>query len=129
VVDRVDLNPTSVQPVDQSQKPQQSVVIPPDVTGFEDLLKSQLNQAEGIKFSAHAQRRIDSRNIEFGSEETARLEQAVEKAAGKGSKESLILMDDLALIVSIKNKVVITAVDANTRKDNVFTNIDSVVLT
>jgi hypothetical protein len=38
-------------------------------------------------------------------------------------------MDDLALVVSIKNKMVITAVDANSRKDNIFTNIDSVVLT
>ncbi|HRV92065.1 MAG TPA: TIGR02530 family flagellar biosynthesis protein [Anaerolineae bacterium] len=96
---------------------------------FEDVLKDQLGRSPTVRFSAHAQQRITSRNIDFGGDEAVRLEQAVEKAANKGSRESLILMDDLALIVSIKNKVVITAVDANSRKENVFTNIDSVVLT
>lgn len=97
--------------------------------GFEEALQAQLGRPPAVRFSAHALRRISSRNIEFGSEETMRLEQAVEKAAGKGSRESLILMDDLALVVSIKNKTVITAVDADSRKDHIFTNIDSVVLT
>ena len=96
---------------------------------FEDILKTQLGRPPAVRFSAHAQHRITSRNIDFGSNEAMRLEQAVEKAANKGSRESLILMDDLALVVSIKNKVVITAVDADSRKENVFTNIDSVVLT
>jgi flagellar operon protein len=97
--------------------------------GFEDILKTQLGRPPAVRFSAHAQRRIASREIGFSSDEAIRLEQAVEKAAGKGSRESLILMDDLALVVSVKNKVVITAVDADHRKENVFTNIDSVVLT
>ena len=96
---------------------------------FEDVLKDQLGRSPTVRFSAHAQQRITSRNIDFGGDEAVRLEQAVEKAANKGSRESLILMDDLALIVSIKNKVVITAVDANSRKENVFINIDSVVFT
>ncbi|MCB0209417.1 MAG: flagellar protein [Anaerolineae bacterium] len=99
------------------------------IGSFEDLLKSQLGRSPTVRFSAHAQHRIASRNIDFGSEEAVRLEQAIEKAANKGSRESLILMDDLALVVSIKNKIVITAVDADSRKENVFTNIDSVVLT
>jgi flagellar operon protein len=96
---------------------------------FEALLQSQLGRPSAVQFSAHAQRRIEARQIGFSKEEAVRLEQAVEKAASKGSRESLILMDDLALVVSIKNKMVITAVDANSRKDNIFTNIDSVVLT
>lgn len=57
-----------------------------------------------------------------------RLAGAVDKAAAKGSRDSLVLMDDLALVVSIRNRTVITAVDANSRRGNVFTNIDSVVL-
>lgn len=99
-----------------------------DGTGFEDALKAQLNRDPSVRMSAHAQRRIEARNINFGADEAARLEQAVDKAANKGSRESLILMDDLALVVSIKNRIVITAVDATHRKDDVFTNIDSVVL-
>jgi flagellar operon protein len=128
MVDKVNLT-QGPQPVNQPASQNNQPVIPPGAPGFEDLLKSQLIQPSSVKFSAHAQRRIASRQIEFGSDETARLEEAVEKAANKGSRESLILMDDLALVVSVKNKVVITAVDANNRKENIFTNIDSVVLT
>ena len=98
-------------------------------SSFEDILKDQLGRSPTVRFSAHAQQRITSRNIDFGGNEAVRLEQAIEKAANKGSRESLILMDDLALVVSIKNKMVITAIDANSRKENIFTNIDSVVLT
>lgn len=101
----------------------------PVQTSFEDTLQSQLGRPPAIRLSAHAQRRLETRHIPFGSDETVRLEQAVEKAARKGSRESLILLDDLALVVNIKNRVVVTAVDANSRKDNIFTNIDSVVLT
>lgn len=52
----------------------------------------------------------------------------VEKAAAKGAKESLVLVDNAALVVSIKNRTVITAVDKDSLKDNVFTNIDSAVV-
>lgn len=128
MVDKLNLTP-AVQPVNHPATRSNLPIIPPGSPGFADILKSQLGSESGVKFSAHAQRRIASRQIEFGTDETARLEQAIEKAANKGSRESLILMDDLALVVSIKNKVVITAVDANSRKDNIFTNIDSVVLT
>lgn len=95
---------------------------------FEQTLRTELAHESSVRISAHAQKRLEARNIPFGANETARLEQAVDKAANKGSRESLILMDDLALVVSIKNRVVITAVDASNRKDDVFTNIDSVVL-
>jgi len=100
----------------------------PEGANFNDLLKQQMAQPSNVRLSAHAQRRIEARNIPFGKAEAARLEQAVDKAAKKGAKESLILMDDLAMVVSIQNRVVITAVDANNRKEDVFTNIDSVVL-
>ena len=59
----------------------------------------------------------------------AKLSTAVHKAAQKGAKESLILMNnELALVVSIANKTVITAMDGPSLKDNVFTNIDSAVI-
>jgi flagellar operon protein len=127
-MDKLNLIP-AVQPANYPVQPTNQPVIPPATQSFEDLLKTQLGREPTVKFSAHAQRRITSREIGFGKEEATRLEEAVEKAANKGSRESLILMDDLALVVSIKNKMVITAVDANSRKENVFTNIDSVVLT
>lgn len=98
-------------------------------TGFSDLLNAQLKQPEQLKFSRHALERLQARNINFDKAKMDKLNDAVSKAAAKGSKESLVIMQDLALVVSVKNRTVITAVDGSSMKDNVFTNIDSAVFT
>lgn len=85
-------------------------------------------QGQALKFSAHAQTRIQSRQIPWGPAETARLEGAVQRAAGKGARESLVLLDQTALVVSVSNRTVITVVDRDQLKQNVFTNIDSAVI-
>ncbi len=122
-------NNAAVRQIQSARQPQRQNPTPSaNVPAFDELLKQKLAQPSSVKLSAHAQKRIQARNIPFGAEEAARLDRAVEKAANKGSRESLILMDDLALVVSVKNRVVITAVDAKNRKEDVFTNIDSVVL-
>ena len=69
-----------------------------------------------------------SRGIKFEPQDMQRLNDAVQRAASKGSKDSLILMNDSALIVSVKNKTVVTVMDKNALKENVFTNIDSTVV-
>jgi flagellar operon protein len=84
--------------------------------------------AHTLRFSKHAQKRLASRNIELTSGDLAKIEQAVDTARRKGGRDSLVLMGDLALVVSIKNNTVITAVDENSSKENVFTNIDSAVI-
>ncbi|HEY8278956.1 MAG TPA: TIGR02530 family flagellar biosynthesis protein [Bdellovibrionota bacterium] len=81
-----------------------------------------------LKFSSHALNRIKDRSISMGSELMSKLEKAVDTAAQKGSKESLILSNDAAFIVSVKNKTVITVLDRNQMNGNVFTNIDSTVV-
>lgn len=81
-----------------------------------------------LKFSAHAQTRLQSRGIELSPGELVAMRDAVQKASDKGSKESLILTDKAAFVVSVKNNTVITAVDRASMKDNVFTNIDSTIL-
>ncbi len=81
-----------------------------------------------LRFSAHAQTRLQSRNIALDGTHIARLEGAVQKAAGKGSRDALVLMDDLAMVVSVRNRTVITVVDKESMKQNVFTNIDSAVI-
>ena len=81
-----------------------------------------------IKFSAHAQNRLKVRNIALTPQDMIKIEEAVNKAAEKGSRDSLLLMDNIALIVSVKNRTVITAVDESSMKGNVFTNIDSAVI-
>jgi len=84
---------------------------------------------DGVRFSDHAKTRLQSRGIDFGTELMSKLESAVNKAAKKGStRDSLVLMQDLALIVNVKNRTVITAMDRGDMKENVFTNIESAVI-
>lgn len=87
-----------------------------------------VNPNEGVKFSNHALERMQSRGINFTAHDVTRLNEAVNKAASKGSKDSLILMNDSALIVSVKNKTVVTVMDKTALKENVFTNIDSTIV-
>jgi flagellar operon protein len=84
-------------------------------------------QVDGLRFSNHAQKRLDDRAISMPVDGIQRLTQAVEKAKARGGKESLILMDDLAFIVNVKDRVVVTTMDAKQRGEGVFTQIDSVV--
>lgn len=81
-----------------------------------------------VKLSAHAQERLKQQNITISPQDIHRISDATEKARMKGSKESLILLRDLALVVSVKNKTIITAVDRTRQKERVFTNIDSTII-
>jgi flagellar operon protein len=120
-----------LSPVVQSHKqtglqPNATVNKPGTGSNFNQLLEQELS---GVKFSQHALQRLNSRKIELDSSQLSQLSQAVEKAAQKGAKESLILMNNsLAFVVSVKNRTVITAMDGESLKDNVFTNIDSAVI-
>lgn len=84
-------------------------------------------KAQPLTFSQHAVNRLRERGITLAVPQLERLETAVQKAASKGAKESLILMDNVAYVVSIVNRKIITAVDDGSMKDNVFTNIDSAI--
>ena len=114
-------NPVRVQPTSRSTSRA-------DGTSFQEVLRSTTQSASTLRFSKHAQERLVARGLRLSAQDIQRLEGAVEKAAAKGSRDSLVLMDDLALVVSVRNRTVITAVDATSRRDNIFTNIDSVVL-
>lgn len=83
---------------------------------------------EGVKFSNHAVERMKTRGIMYGPDEISKLNDAVAKADAKGSKNSLVLLDNSALIVSVKNKTVVTVMDKSALKENVFTNIDSTIV-
>jgi flagellar operon protein len=82
----------------------------------------------GLKFSNHAIDRMRSRGIRYSPEEMAKIEGAVNKAAAKGAKDTLLLTDKSALIVSVKENTVVTVMDKAALKDNVFTKIDSTVV-
>ncbi len=100
------------------------------ITGGVEQLKNtaQASASEGLKFSSHAIERIQSRGIKLDPNDMKRLNDAVDKALLKGSKDTLVIMGENAFVVSAKNKTVITAMDKNQMKENVFTNIDSTIL-
>lgn len=81
-----------------------------------------------VRISHHAEIRLQQRGIELKPEQMVKIQSAIDKAAAKGAKESLILMDNMAMIVNVKSKTIVTALDGNAMKDNVFTQIDSAVI-
>jgi flagellar operon protein len=107
------------------------VQIPPTGTGsFRDVLRTAQAPAvaQPLKFSAHAQQRLESRNIRLTNDDVAKMNAMADKAAAKGAKQSLFMMRDVAMVVSITNRTVITAVDQQSMRENVFTNIDSAAI-
>ena len=94
---------------------------------FQDILKQKAYQSEDVKFSKHANQRLESRNIKLSEEQMSRLNQGVNQARDKSINESLVMMDNLAFIVSVKNNTVVTALEQN-EDSNVFTNIDGAVI-
>jgi flagellar operon protein len=123
--------PIQIPPTLAPLRPQGTPVQIPPATGpgFRDVLREQVAPAaQPLKFSAHAMQRLQSRNITLTNDDVDRMNQMADKAAEKGAKQSLFMMGDTAMVVSIKNRVVITAVDSDSMKDNVFTNIDSAAI-
>jgi len=96
--------------------------------GFDAFLREAETGGERLKFSAHALKRLESRGIQLSANDLSRLSNAVGQAEAKGSRESLVLMDDLAAIVSVRNRTVVTVLDAGSSAENIFTNIDSTVV-
>lgn len=94
---------------------------------FRDLLDASLRSPGGLKFSQHAMQRLESRGISLGAGEVSALEGAVQQAAAKGSRDSLVLGDKYALLVNVPSRTVVTALDQQALAEGVVTNIDSAV--
>ena len=122
------INPNIVSPATSAPKTESSGKTTAGALSFGQILEANLAKSGELKFSAHAQQRIASRNIQLDARDLTRLQAGMAQAAAKGSRESLLLKDDLAFVVSVTNNTVITAVDAASMKGNVFTNIDSAVI-
>lgn len=96
---------------------------------FREVLKqTEVKELSGVTFSKHANERLASRNINLDDEQINRLNKGVMQAKEKSINESLVMMDNIAFIVNIKNNTVVTAMDQETNDSNVFTNIDGAVI-
>jgi flagellar operon protein len=103
----------------------QPLARPSDGPAFGQVLRE---RAAGVQFSGHAVDRLRRRGIEVDAPTLQRLDGAVQRAAGKGSRESVVFLDGTAFVVSVRNRTVITAVDRASMREHVFTNIDSAVI-
>lgn len=92
-------------------------------SSFQSVLQNSM-----VKFSHHAEQRLQQRGIQLKPEQLAKIQSAIDKADSKGAKDSLMLLNDMALIVNIQNRTVVTALDGSSMKDNIFTKIDSAVI-
>lgn len=96
-----------------------------DPASFASILE---NKANELKFSKHANIRLETRHIDLSAEQMERLNNGKEMSSEKGIKNSLVMLDDYAFIVNVPNNTVITAMDKTETKNNVFTNIDGAII-
>lgn len=94
--------------------------------GFQQVLENKIEENSQIQFSKHASLRLSARNIQLSVDQIKRVESGMQKAREKGIRDSLVMVDDVALVVNVNSKTVITAI--NSDKENVFTNIDGAVI-
>lgn len=95
---------------------------------FQEMLQSTMQAQRALTFSKHAAQRVEQRGIELTENSLARLDEGVRLARQKGLDDTLILVDQTAFLVSVKDNRVITTVNHGDLKGNVFTNIDGTVI-
>ncbi|MGE5473456.1 MAG: TIGR02530 family flagellar biosynthesis protein [Ignavibacteriales bacterium] len=114
--------------VTQTTSTQQRNNITAGKTGFGEILQDKINQQSDVKISKHAELRMNARNINISEAQMERVKNGINKAQEKGVKDSLMLVDNIALVVNVKNRTVVTAANTQELKENVFTNIDGAVI-
>lgn len=98
---------------------------------FRDILRQRSRETEesgDLKFSKHALNRLNDRNIELDDRQLERLQAGADKAGEKGIRDSLVIVDQLAFIVNVPNRTVVTAMDSTATDENIFTNINGAVI-
>jgi flagellar operon protein len=126
MTDRIQIG--HLYPTKPLSKPQEkNTASPNEGASFEQVFKTAF-QTQKLKFSSHASERMKTRGIQLSSDEMDKLAGAVNDAKGKGSKASLVLLNNVAYIVSVSNNTVVTAVDSSSMQNHVFTQIDSAII-
>ena len=97
-------------------------------SSFEDIFAKKLFDNREVKFSKHAESRLQTRNINLTDEQKSKLNDAINKAGEKSVKDSLVMVDDIAFVVNVREKNVVTVLNKDEMKNNVFTNIDGAVI-
>ncbi len=126
----MNINNRPIQSIHQVAAPAKPVAKSP-IQGrgidFSSILHQTLDESREVKMSKHASMRLQARNINLDQDQVERLKSAVDKASTKGVKDTLVVMDEVAFVVNVRARTVITAVNQDELQDNVFTNIDGAV--
>lgn len=93
---------------------------------FKDFLDKEIENKKSYKLSKHAVERLSS--VDFNQEDFNNLRDGIRRAREKGSKNTVMVYKDMAILASIENNTIITVVEKERARENVFTNIDSVVI-
>jgi flagellar operon protein len=119
--------PGLVAPTQPAATPATGAAGAPATNGpsFKELLDKQTST---LHFSRHALQRLQQRGIQLDQPTLGRLQDGVQRAASKGSRDSVVFVDGTAYVVSVSNNTVITAVGSEHMQQQVFTNIDSAVI-
>lgn len=117
-----------------------SLVLPPGASGgpapsaygarkadFASFLSRALAQ-EGLKLSKHAEGRMRARGITLSEKEVSGIARAVKELDEKGGRTSLLLTPRATILANVKNRTIITVLDADALGERVFTQIDSAVV-
>lgn len=97
-------------------------------TNFYDLLANELQRPQPMKLSKHAEKRLQERGIEIDREKWTQIEAKVNEAKLKGVNDSLVVLNNAALVVNAKSSTVITALDRDEATTQIFTNINGTIL-
>jgi flagellar operon protein len=120
------LPPGAIAPSGAPVTPASGAGGPSSEPTFADVLRTQPGQP--VRFSSHALQRVERRGIDLDPATLGRLNDGVDRAAAKGARASVVLVDQTAFVVAVPSRTVITAVDREHMKQQVFTNIDSAVI-
>lgn len=111
-------------------RPESDRVLRPQVPKgeFAQELQKARDNSQQLRFSLHALERMNQRGIELSPGDLERMQNAIEMAASKGSRSSLVLMNENAFVISVPNRTVITALEGEALRDQIVTQIDSAVI-
>lgn len=117
------LYPMPISPSTFTKSKQQTTSTNGELMSFSSSLEKEL-----LKFSHHAELRMAQRGISLPQESIREINNAIDSAEKKGAKDSLIVYRDIAMIVNVPTRTVVTALDGGQLESNVFTQIDSAVI-